>query len=292
MRDYIIMTDSCCDLSQQEVEELDLTVLPLSFTIKGKTLLNTPDHADLSPEEFFKKIAEGADCTTAAVNVGQFTDAMEKVLDEGKDILCICFSSALSTTYQSACIAASDLREKHPGAKIIVIDSLSASRGQGMLLYRAVRERREKGLDIDALASYVDSIIQSQDHWFFVDDLNHLKRGGRVSATAALVGTMLGIKPVMHTDSEGRLTPVSKARGSKAALRALVDKMEELGIEPEKNQPVFICHANCPDYVEYVKVLLKERFNVTDVRADFIGPVIGAHTGCGTLGLFFVGTER
>ena len=292
MRDYIIMTDSCCDLSQQEVEELDLTVLPLSFTIEGKTLLNTPDHADLSPEEFFKKIAEGADCTTAAVNVGQFTDAMEKVLDEGKDILCICFSSALSTTYQSACIAASDLREKHPGAKIIVIDSLSASRGQGMLLYRTVRERREKGLDIDALASYVDSIIQSQDHWFFVDDLNHLKRGGRVSTTAALVGTMLGIKPVMHTDSEGRLTPVSKARGSKAALRVLVDKMEELGIEPEKNQPVFICHANCPDYVEYVKVLLKERFNVTDVRADFIGPVIGAHTGCGTLGLFFVGTER
>ena len=292
MRDYIIMTDSCCDLSQQEVEELDLTVLPLSFTIEGKTLLNTPDHADMSPEEFFTKIAAGADCTTAAVNVGQFTDAMEKVLDEGKDILCICFSSALSTTYQSACIAASDLREKNSGAKIIVIDSLSASRGQGMLLYRTVRERREKGLDIDALASYVDSIIQSQDHWFFVDDLNHLKRGGRVSATAALVGTMLGIKPVMHTDSEGRLTPVSKARGSKAALRALVDKMEELGIEPEKNQPVFICHANCPDYVEYVKVLLKERFNVTDVRADFIGPVIGAHTGCGTLGLFFVGTER
>ena len=292
MRDYIIMTDSCCDLSQQEVEELDLTVLPLSFTIEGKTLLNTPDHADMSPEEFFQKIAAGADCTTAAVNVGQFTDAMEKVLSEEKDILCICFSSALSTTYQSACIAASDLREKHPGAKIVVIDSLSASRGQGMLLYRAVRERREKGLDIDALARYVENIIQSQDHWFIVDDLNHLKRGGRVSAAAALVGTMLGIKPVMHTDSEGRLTPVSKARGSKAALRALVDKMEEIGIEPEKNQPVFICHANCPDYVEYVKVLLKERFNVTDVRADFIGPVIGAHTGCGTLGLFFVGTER
>ena len=292
MRDYIIMTDSCCDLSQQEVEELDLTVLPLSFTIEGKTLLNTPDHADMSPEEFFQKIAAGADCTTAAANVGQFTDAMEKVLSEEKDILCICFSSALSTTYQSACIAASDLREKHPGAKIVVIDSLSASRGQGMLLYRAVRERRETGLDIDALARFVENISQRQDPWFIVDDLNHLKRGGRVSAAAALVGTMLGIKPVMHTDSEGRLTPVSKARGSKAALRALVDKMEEIGIEPEKNQPVFICHANCPESVEYVKGLLKERFNVTDVRADFIGPVIGAHTGCGTLGLFFVGTER
>ena len=292
MRDYIIMTDSCCDLNQQEVEELDLTVLPLSFTIEGRTLLNTPDCADMVPEEFFQKIAAGADCTTAAVNVGQFTDAMKAALSEEKDILCICFSSALSTTYQSACIAANDLRAEHPEAKIIVIDSLSASRGQGMLLYRAVRERREKGLAIEALADYVRSIIQSQCHWFIVDDLNHLKRGGRVSAAAALAGTVLGIKPVMHTDSEGRLTPVSKARGTKAALRALVDKVAEIGVEPDKNQPMFICHANCPDSVAYVKELLKERFGVTDVRADFIGPVIGAHTGCGTLGLFFVGTER
>ena len=292
MRDYIIMTDSCCDLNQQEVEELDLTVLPLSFTIEGRTLLNTPDRADMAPEEFFQKIAAGADCTTAAVNVGQFTDAMKAALSEEKDILCICFSSALSTTYQSACIAADDLRAEHPEAKIIVIDSLSASRGQGMLLYRAVRERREKGLAIEALADYVRSIIQSQCHWFIVDDLNHLKRGGRVSAAAALAGTVLGIKPVMHTDSEGRLTPVSKARGTKAALRALVDKVAETGVEPDKNQPMLICHANCPDSVAYVKELLKERFGVTDVRADFIGPVIGAHTGCGTLGLFFVGTER
>ena len=192
----------------------------------------------------------------------------------------------------AACIAAEDLREKYPEAKILVIDSLSASRGQGMLLYRAVRERREKNLTIDELDAYVRSIIQSQCHWFIVDDLNHLKRGGRVSSTAALVGTMLGIKPVMHTDSEGRLTPVSKARGTKAALRALVDKVGEIGVEPEKNQPMLICHANCPESVEYVKGLLKERFGVTDVRDEFIGPVIGAHTGCGTLGLFFVGTER
>lgn len=207
MRDYIIMTDSCCDLSQQEVEELELTVLPLSFTIEGKTLLNTPDHADMSPEEFFAKIAAGADCTTAAVNVGQFTDAMEKVLQEGKDILCACFSSALSTTYQSACIAAEDLREKYPEAKILVIDSLSASRGQGMLLYRAVRERREKNLTIDELDAYVRSIIQSQCHWFIVDDLNHLKRGGRVSSTAALVGTMLGHQARHAHGQRGPLDP-------------------------------------------------------------------------------------
>ena len=259
MRDYIIMTDSCCDLNQQEVDELGLTVLPLSFTIDGKTYLNTPDHAEMSPEEFFAKIAAGENSTTAAANVGQFDEAMRRALDAGKDILCICFSG---------------------------------SRGQGMLLYRTVQERRRSSPDIETLAAYVRSILQTQCHWFIVDDLNHLKRGGRVSATAAFVGTMLGIKPVMHTDSEGRLIPMSKARGTKAALKALVDKVEELGVEPDKNQPLFICHANCPDSVAYVKELLEERFGVTDVRADFIGPVIGAHTGCGTLGLFFVGTQR
>ncbi len=289
MRDYIIMTDSCCDLNQQEVDELGLTVLPLSFTIDGKTYLNTPDHAEMSPEEFFAKIAAGENSTTAAANVGQFDEAMRRALDAGKDILCICFSGALSTTYQSARIAAEDLKSEYPDAKILVIDSLlSASRGQGMLLYRTVQERRRSSPDIETLAAYVRSILQTQCHWFIVDDLNHLKRGGRVSATAAFVGTMLGIKPVMHTDSEGRLIPMSKARGTKAALKALVDKVEELGVESDKNQPLFICHANCPDSVAYVKELLEERFGVTDVRADFIGPVIGAHTGCGTLGLFFV----
>ena len=292
MRDYVIMTDSCCDLSRQEVEELGLTVLPLTFTVDGESFLNTPDHASMSPEEFFRRVAAGAECATAAVNVGQFSDAMRPILDEGKDILCICFSSALSTTYQSACIAADDLRGEYPDAEIIVIDSLSASRGQGMLLYRAVQERRRSDPDIKTLADYVRGILQTQCHWFIVDDLNHLKRGGRVSATAALVGTMLGIKPVMHTDSEGRLIPMSKARGTKAALKALVDKVEELGVEPERNQPMFICHANCSDSVAYVKELLRERFGVTDVRADFIGPVIGSHTGCGTLGLFFVGRAR
>ena len=221
MREYVIMTDSCCDLNQQEVDELGLTVLPLSFTIDGKTYLNTPDHAEMSPEEFFAKIAAGENSTTAAANVGQFDEAMRRALDAGKDILCICFSGALSTTYQSARIAAEDLKSEYPDAKILVIDSLSASRGQGMLLYRTVQERRRSSPDIETLAAYVRSILQTQCHWFIVDDLNHLKRGGRVSATAAFVGTMLGIKPVMHTDSEGRLIPMSKARGTKAALKAL-----------------------------------------------------------------------
>lgn len=292
MREYVLMTDSCCDLPDQMAKDLQLEVLPLTMHMDGQDYPNTLDGAAISNEEFYRRIRAGKMATTSAVNVGQFEDAMSAILEQGKDILCISFSSALSTTYQSACIAAEDLKSEYPDAKILVIDSLSASRGQGMLLYRTVQERRRSSPDIETLAAYVRSILQTQCHWFIVDDLNHLKRGGRVSATAAFVGTMLGIKPVMHTDSEGRLIPMSKARGTKAALKALVDKVEELGVEPDKNQPLFICHANCPDSVAYVKELLEERFGVTDVRADFIGPVIGAHTGCGTLGLFFVGTQR
>jgi len=289
MRDYIIMTDSCCDLSQQEVEELDLTVLPLSFTIEGKTLLNTPDHADMSPEEFFAKIAAGADCTTAAVNVGQFTDAMEKVLQEGKDILCVCFSSALSTTYQSACIAAEDLREKYPEAKILVIDSLSASRGQGMLLYRAVRERREKNLTIDELDAYVRSIIQSQCHWFIVDDLNHLKRGGRVSSTAALVGTMLGIKPVLAL-KDGEIKLVDKGRGRPGALVSMFKQLDKQGgIDPFYGYTLI--YSNDKQLAAPVHHYLHQNLHLTGGRVGQIGPTIGTHIGPGAVGVAFVAKE-
>ena len=291
MRDFVIMTDSCCDLNAAEVKDLDLTVLPLSFRMDDKTMLDTPDHADMRPETFFENIAAEKPCSTAAVNVGAFTDAMKSALDAGKDILCISFSSALSTTYQSACIAADDLRGSYPDAKIIVIDSLSASRGLGMLLFLAVQEKR-RGKTLEEVADFVRGMIPHQCHWFTVADLNHLKRGGRVSAATAAVGTMLGIKPVMHMDDEGKLTAVGKARGMKAALTELVDTMEKLAVKPIASQPVFLCHANCPEYADFVRELLHERFGITDVRSDFIGPVIGAHTGCGTLGLFFMGEKR
>ena len=291
MRDFVIMTDSCCDLNAAEVKELELTVLPLSFRMGDNTMLDTPDHADMRPEEFFDRIAAGDTCTTAAVNVGQFADAMREILDSGRDVLCVPFSSALSTTYQSAVIAAEDLRGEYPDAKLVVVDSLSASRGLGMLLYYAVQEKR-KGKTIDEVADYLRNTIQHQCHWFTVADLNHLKRGGRVSAATAAVGTMLNIKPVMHMDNEGKLTAMGKARGMKAALTELVDTMERLGVKPLSEQTVFLCHANCPEHAEFVEKLLCERFGVTDVRTDFIGPVIGAHTGCGTLGLFFMGETR
>ena len=290
MNDFVIYTDSACDIPPELLKEWGVPYSWLTYVFDGDA--RQYSNYELPFPEFYEKMRKGSVARTSAVNADAFLQGFEPILQDGKDILYIGFSSGLSGTYHAGCIAAQELREKYPEAKILVIDSLSASRGQGMLLYRAVRERREKNLTIDELDAYVRSIIQSQCHWFIVDDLNHLKRGGRVSSTAALVGTMLGIKPVMHTDSEGRLTPVSKARGTKAALRALVDKVGEIGVEPEKNQPMLICHANCPESVEYIKGLLKERFGVTDVRDEFIGPVIGAHTGCGTLGLFFVGTER
>ena len=291
MRDYIIMTDSCCDLTAEEVAESGLTVLPLTFTMEGVNYRDTPDHADMSLAEYYKRIRAGVQSTTAAVNVGDFIDAMRPILESGKDILCVNFSSALSTTYQSAVIAADELRPEFPDAKIIVIDSLAASRGQGMLIWHAAKEKK-RGASIDELAAWVRERIQHQDHWFTVDDLNHLRRGGRLNATSAIIGTVLAIKPVMHTDSEGRLTPVSKARGMKQALTELVNKMDELGTRPLEDQTVFICHADAPESVEFVKTLLRERFGVTDVRAGYIGPVIGSHTGAGTLGLFFFGSER
>ncbi len=291
MRDYIIMTDSCCDLSAAEAREMDVCVISLSYIMDGKTYLNSLEDPPMSSKAFFDLLREGKTCTTAAVNVGQFIDAMRPILEQGRDILYIAFSSALSTTYQSACIAADDLKEDFPDARVVVIDSRSASRGLGRLVWRASEEKK-KGKTIDELADFVRGYIPHQCHWFTVDDLGHLKRGGRVSATTALVGTMLSIKPVLHVDDEGRLISREKARGMKAALGNLVDKVKELGIEPLSAQTVFICHADCPDSVEYVKKLLAERYGITDVRSDYIGPVIGAHTGAGTLGIFFEGNAR
>ena len=291
MREYVIMTDSCCDLSAEEVAASGVIVVPLTFTMEGVNRRDTPDHADLSLAEFYRKLRAGVECTTAAVSVGDFTEAMRAVLREGRDILCICFSSALSATYQSACIAAEGLRGDFPDATITVIDSLAASRGQGMLVWYAAKEKAG-GKSLDELADWVRETAPHQDHWFTVADLNHLRRGGRLNATGAIIGTVLAIKPIMHCDAEGKLTPVAKARGMKQALRELVNKMDELGTRPLEGQTVFICHADAPDSVEFVKGLLRERFGVTDVRDWYIGPVIGSHTGAGTLGLFFFGSAR
>ena len=290
MRDYVIMTDSCCDLTDQMARDLELEVLPLTMHMDGQDYPNDLAGTAISNQEFYKRIRAGKLATTSAVNVGQFQDSMRRVLESGRDIVCVCFSSALSTTYQSAVIAAEDLRAEFPEAEIHVVDSLSASLGQGLLLYLAVEQKR-KGLTAAELAKWVEDNRLTVCHWFTVDDLNFLKRGGRVSATTALLGTMLSIKPIMHTSDEGKLVPVSKARGRKAAIAALLDKIEALGIHPEK-QTMFICHADCEEDAKAVAQTIQDRFGTPTVHINYIGPVIGSHTGPNTMGIFFVGTQR
>ena len=215
---------------------------------------------------------------------------MTKAADEGKDVLCLCFSSALSTTYQSAVIAAGELQSEFPDSKIRVVDSLCASLGQGLLVYLCAREQ-EAGKTLEEVHAFAEDTKGRVCHWFTVDDLNHLKRGGRISAATALFGTMLSIKPVMHVDDGGHLTPVSKARGRKASLLALVDQMEKNAVDPAHG-PVFISHGDCEGDALLVADEIVRRFGNNDIHLNYVGPVIGNHAGPGTVALFFVGHKR
>jgi len=290
MRDFVIMTDSCCDLTAELAEELGVVVLPLSLLIGNETYRNYLDGREIGFKEFYDRVRGGAMPTTSAVSVGDFEDVMRPILAEGKDILCLSFSSALSTTYQSASIAAEGLKEEFPEAKIYAVDSAAASLGQGLLVYLCAQQQKA-GKTIDEVYAYAEDIKLKVCHWFTVDDLNHLKRGGRVSATTALVGTMLSIKPILHVDDEGRLISVSKTRGRKASLLALVDEMEKTAIDP-KEQTIFISHGDCEDDAKIVAGEIRKRFGTETVVINYVGPVIGAHTGAGVVALFFVGTKR
>jgi len=288
MRDYVILTDSCCDFSAEMVDELELHVLPLSFMMEGKEYFNYPDNRDIDPKVFYGKLRSGALGTTSAINVAVFTETMTNLAASGKDILCVSFSSGLSTTYQSASIAAKDVMAANPGCNILVVDSRAASLGQGMLVYLAVQEKR-KGRSMEEVRDFVEERKDHIDHWFTVDDLNHLKRGGRVSAAAALVGTMLQMKPVLHVDNDGHLIPVSKVRGRKASVKALLDKMDELVEDPGV---VFISHGDCEDEAVALGEAIKAKYPVKKLVINYVGPVIGNHSGPGTLALFFQGKHK
>ena len=290
MRDFVIMTDSCCDLTAELAEELGLSVQPLSLLLNDRTYRNFLDGREIGFKEFYDFMRAGSLGTTSAVSVGDFEDAMRPILTEGKDILYIGFSSVLSTTYQSAVIAAEGLREEFPEADIRVHDSKNASMGQGLLLYHCVQQKKA-GKSLEEVYAYCAEQSPRVAAWFTVNDLNHLKRGGRVSAATALVGTMLSIKPVLHVDDEGRLINVGKARGRKASLTALVDQMEKTAINPA-NQTVFISHGDCLEDAQTVADEIRKRFGTQDIRINYVGPVIGNHTGAGVVALFFLAAER
>lgn len=290
MADYVIMTDSCCDLPADLAAELGLEVLPLRLELEGNSYRNLLDGSEIGFQEFYGRVRDGAMPVTSAVNVGEFEAAMRPVLESGRDILCLCFSSALSTTYQSAVIAAGELEEAFPGRRICVVDSLCASMGQGLFVWLCAQEKK-RGKTLEELRDYAEGAKGTVCHWFTVDDLNHLKRGGRVSATAALFGTMLSIKPVLHVDDQGRLIPMEKCRGRRASLLALVDHMEKTAVNPG-DSPVFISHGDCREEAEFVAEEIRRRLGVKDIRISYVGPVIGSHTGAGVMALFFVGRSR
>ena len=288
MRDYVILTDSCCDLTAQMADELGIVAIPLSLVMDDKEFRNHLDGRDISPKDFYARIRSGSMPTTSAINVGTFEEIMRPILEGGEDILYLAFSSALSTTHQSACIAAEGLRAEFPDAKIHVVDTLAASMGQGLLVYLCAQQQKS-GKTVDEVRDYAENTKLNICHWFTVDDLNHLKRGGRVSAATALLGTMLAIKPVLHVDDGGHLISVSKARGRKASLMALADEMGKTVTDAET---IFISHGDCEEDVNLLADELRSRFGVKNVVVNYVGPVIGAHTGAGVVALFFVGSKR
>lgn len=290
MKLFEIVTDSAADLGQEMVEKLDVSVLPLHFTMQGVDRVDWPDHRELSLRDFYDLLRTGERATTSALNANDYEEMLAPFLEAGQDVLVITFSSGLSTTYQSSLLAVEELRGKYPDRKIYTVDTLAASLGQGLLVWYASKLRAE-GKNIEEVRDWLEEHKLNLAHWFTVNDLNHLKRGGRVSAATALVGTMLSIKPILHVDNEGHLISVSKTRGRTASMSALVDKLVDTA-ENLEQQDLFICHSDCEDDAEKLAGMIKEKTGMEVVHIGPIGPVIGAHSGPGTIAVFFLGRER
>ena len=285
--DFQIITDSCCDFPTPMYGQLGLTFVPLTVEFRGNTF---DDKNDDTLKDMYQGLRAGEVAKTSAVNPSRWSQVMEKALAAGKDVLVLAFSSGLSTTYQSAVIAAEELKDAYPDRKIQVIDTLCASMGEGLLVWYACK-KRDEGLSLDEVAQWVLDNRLHLCHWFTVDDLMYLKRGGRISAATALVGTMLQIKPLLHVDDEGHLINMTKTRGRKAAIDAMVKKAQELGAGYD-NSTMFISHGDCLSDAEYLSRQLKEKCGVKDVVISYVGAVIGSHSGPGTLALFFLGSHR
>ena len=288
MNEYVIFTDSCCDITPELLEQWGVPYANMTFSFDGedKEYIN----ADITNKEFYDRMRQGACAKTAAINADAFSRAFAPILEEGKDILYVAFSSGLSTTVNSAHMAAEELKEQYPDRKIIIVDTLAASAGGGLMVYMAVAKKNE-GASLEENAAYVASLIPQHCIWFTVDDLEYLKRGGRVSPLVAFAGGVLGIKPVLQMDDEGHLIKVSTVRGRKKAIEALADKYAELSYE-EKNTPIFISHAECEEDAKHLADILMQRHGAEVTLITEIGPVIGSHAGPGTLAIFFIGKHR
>ena len=287
-RSFEIFTDSGCDISPALLAEWGVTHAALTFRFNGDEREYT--NTEMPTKDFYQKMRNGGIAKTAAVNTEDFYTLFEGALAKGKDVLYIGFSSGISNTYNAARIATEELREKYPERKIFAIDTLTASAGEGLLVWFAAEKMRE-GATVEEIVAHIEAIRPSLCAWFTVDNLTYLKRGGRVSPTTALIGNALHIKPVMHVDDNGKLIKVATAHGRKKSIAALAAKYAETA-KDKQNGCVFISHGDCLEDAEFLKNLLFEQCGVTVSLITDVGPVIGAHSGPGTLALFFVGNQR
>ena len=289
---YKLITDSCVDLPNDLAIKLELDVIPLKVTIKGKEYANYLDNREINPVMFYDLLREENTATTAQLNPNDFIEKFTPILTAGEDVLYLSFSSALSGTYSSSLIAQKELKESFPDRKIIIIDTLAASMGQGLLVTLAAKERLN-GKTIDEVAEFVDDIKLKICHLFTVSDLGHLRRGGRLSASSLFLGNLLSIKPLLHVNLKGELKVYGKARGRFKSLNNLVSRMEE-SFDKDSNDIVYISHGDCLEDAIYVRNIIKDKLNLKDEQflINHIGPVIGAHSGVNTLAIFYVGNER
>ena len=288
MRDYVIFADSCCDVSPEVLAQWGVPYANMTFSFDGedREYIST----DISNKEFYDRMRQGAHARTAAINADAFIRAFTPILEQGKDLLYVAFSSGLSTTVNSAHMAAQELKETYPEQKIVILDTLAASAGGGLMVYMAV-EKKKAGATLEENAVYLQELVSQHCIWFIVDDLEYLKRGGRVSPLVAFAGGLLGIKPVLQMDDEGHLVKVATARGRKKAIEALAAKYAELSYE-EKNTPIFISHADCREDAQQLVDMIEQNHGGKVTHITDIGPVIGSHTGPGAIALFFIGKHR
>ena len=289
--DFEIFTDSSCNLPEPIIDEYGLHIFPLTFMVDGEQFQSylQGEHTDLA--QFYGMMRAGKVITTSLPNLKESRETIEAVLKEGLDVLYIGFSSGLSGTFHAIDLILQELQADYPDRTILAVDTLAASGGEGLLVYYAAK-MRDEGATIQEVYDWLEANKLHLAHWFTVDDLMFLFRGGRVSRTSAWAGTLLNIKPVMHVDDEGHLIPLEKVRGRKKSLKALVEHMEQTANAPVADQTVFITHGDCLEDAEYVADLVREKFGVKDIMINYVDPVIGAHSGPGTMALFFLASER
>ena len=290
MENYVLFSESTCDLTPELVQEIDIHILPMTFTVDGQRYRNYPDNREMTPKTFYDKLRAGSMSTTSQVAISDYEEAFTPFLEQGQDILYLAFSSGLSGTYQASKVAIEELLEKFPGRRIVSIDSLQASMGEGLFAY-TLAMMRKAGAGLDEVAAFATENAQRFCAWFTVNDLMFLKRGGRLSGAAAVAGTLLGSKPVLHVDPEGHLIAMEKVRGRRASLDALVKHFAQSADKNYADMTIFVSHGDCLEDCQYVADKIKA-YGVKRVCIGDIGPVIGAHSGPGTVALFFLGGPR